>query len=98
MPPESAVLVHNAPVDENVLAEDELLASIELPTARAGTRSRYHKVMDRETWTHAVVSAAVVLEMDQEVCRSAPSALAAASSRPKSGMWERQRSSVPACG
>jgi xanthine dehydrogenase YagS FAD-binding subunit len=27
--------------------------------------------MDRETWTHAVVSAAVVLEMDQEVCRSA---------------------------
>src|SRR5258705_1494952 len=56
---------------ENVLAEDELLASIEVPAARAGTRSRYHKVMDRETWTHAVVSAAVVLEMDQEVCRSA---------------------------
>jgi xanthine dehydrogenase YagS FAD-binding subunit len=27
--------------------------------------------MDRETWTHAVVSAAVVLEMDQQVCRSA---------------------------
>ena len=56
---------------ENVLAEDELLASIELPAARAGTRSRYHKVMDRETWTHAVVSAAVVLEMDQDLCRSA---------------------------
>ena len=27
--------------------------------------------MDREAWTHAVVSAAVVLEMDQDVCRSA---------------------------
>src|SRR5258708_39003400 len=27
--------------------------------------------MDRETWTHAVVSAAVVLEMDQDLCRSA---------------------------
>jgi xanthine dehydrogenase YagS FAD-binding subunit len=27
--------------------------------------------MDRETWTHAVVSAAVVLELDQQVCRSA---------------------------
>ena len=27
--------------------------------------------MDREAWTHAVVSAAVVLEMDQGVCRTA---------------------------
>ena len=26
--------------------------------------------MDRETWTHAVVSAAVVLEMEKDVCRS----------------------------
>jgi len=28
-------------------------------------------VMDREAWTHAVVSAAIVLEMDQQVCRTA---------------------------
>ena len=56
---------------ENVLADDEVLASIELPAARPGTRSRYYKVLDREAWTHAVVSAAVVLEMDQQVCRSA---------------------------
>ncbi len=46
-------------------------ASIELPAARPGTRSTYHKVLDREAWTHAVVSAAVVLEMDKDVCRSA---------------------------
>ncbi len=65
------VLPRLNPARENVLAEDEMLASIEVPAAKAGTRSRYHKVMDRETWTHAVVSAAVVLEMDQEVCRSA---------------------------
>ncbi len=38
---------------------------------RAGTRSTYHKVLDREAWTHAVVSAAVVLEMDGGVCRRA---------------------------
>jgi len=56
---------------ENVLAEDEVLAHIEIPSARPGTRSTYHKVMDREAWTHAVVSAAIVLEMDQDVCRSA---------------------------
>src|SRR5262245_46379686 len=36
-----------------------------------GTRSTYHKIMDREAWTHAVVRAAIVLEMDRQVCRSA---------------------------
>ncbi len=48
-----------------------MLAHIEIPSARPGTRSTYHKVMDREAWTHAVVSAAIVLEMDKDVCRSA---------------------------
>ena len=56
---------------ENVLAEDEVLASIQLPAPRPGQRGAYHKEMDREAWTHAVVSAAVILEMDQDVCRSA---------------------------
>jgi xanthine dehydrogenase YagS FAD-binding subunit len=27
--------------------------------------------MDREAWTHAVVSAAIMLEMDKQTCRSA---------------------------
>src|ERR1700688_669880 len=56
---------------ENVLADDEVLAGIELPAQRPGTRSTYHKILDREAWTHAVVSAAVVLEMDKDVCRNA---------------------------
>jgi xanthine dehydrogenase YagS FAD-binding subunit len=56
---------------ENVLSKDEVLAAIQLPAARPGTRSTYHKVLDREAWTHAVVSAAIVLEMDQQICRSA---------------------------
>jgi xanthine dehydrogenase YagS FAD-binding subunit len=56
---------------ENVLAEDEVLASIHLPSLRPGQRSTYHKEMDREAWTHAVVSVAVVLDMDKDVCRSA---------------------------
>ena len=46
---------------ENVLAEDEVLAAIALPAPRPGARSTYHKVLDREAWTHAVVSAAIVL-------------------------------------
>jgi xanthine dehydrogenase YagS FAD-binding subunit len=59
------------PGRENVLAVDEALAEIQVPAPRMGTRSTYHKIMDREAWTHAVVSAAVVLEMDRQICRSA---------------------------
>jgi xanthine dehydrogenase YagS FAD-binding subunit len=56
---------------ENVLRDGELLASITLPPARPRARSTYHKVLDREAWTHAVVSAAIVLEMNEDVCLSA---------------------------
>jgi xanthine dehydrogenase YagS FAD-binding subunit len=54
-----------------VLALDELVTEIVLPAARPGVRSTYHKVLDREAWTHAVVSSAIVLDMDKQVCRSA---------------------------
>jgi len=56
---------------ENVLANDEVLASVHVPTAASGMRSLYEKVLDREAWTHAVVSAAVVLRMDGQICRGA---------------------------
>jgi xanthine dehydrogenase YagS FAD-binding subunit len=56
---------------ENVLANDEVLASLHIPTAASGMRSMYEKVLDREAWTHAVVSAAVVLRMDGQTCRGA---------------------------
>jgi xanthine dehydrogenase YagS FAD-binding subunit len=65
---------------ENVLAPDEVLAGFVLPRLQPGTRSTYHKIMDREAWTHAVVSVAVVLEMEpgnpgnnanNAVCKSA---------------------------
>jgi xanthine dehydrogenase YagS FAD-binding subunit len=56
---------------ENALGDDEVLVAIELPAPRGGVRSTYHKLMDRATWTHAVGSAAVALEMDGDTCRSA---------------------------
>src|SRR6185369_1324987 len=56
---------------ENVLAQDELLASITVPRRAAGAKSAYRKVMDREAWTHALVSVAVALEMEKDVCKSA---------------------------
>jgi xanthine dehydrogenase YagS FAD-binding subunit len=56
---------------ENVLAENEVLASVVVPRATAGMRSRYVKVMDREAWTHALVSAAAVVHLDGDLCRQA---------------------------
>jgi xanthine dehydrogenase YagS FAD-binding subunit len=56
---------------ENVLAPDDVLFAITLPAPRAGVRSTYHKVLDREAWTHAVVSVAMVLDIDKQVCRRA---------------------------
>jgi xanthine dehydrogenase YagS FAD-binding subunit len=59
------------PARENILANDEVLAEIRLPAVKNGARSTYHKEMDRESWTHAVVSVAVVMEMDGQVCKNA---------------------------
>jgi len=56
---------------ENVLADDEVLASIDVPAAPAGRRSTYRKIMDRANWTHAVGSAAVLLDMDGDRCSAA---------------------------
>jgi len=56
---------------ENVLADDEVLASVDIPGPSTRVRSGYHKVMDRETWTHALVSVAAALEMDGDTCRGA---------------------------
>ncbi len=65
------VLPRQNAVAENVLANDEVLTSVEIPAARAGTRSVYAKVLDREAWTHAVISAAIVLQMEGRICRRA---------------------------
>jgi xanthine dehydrogenase YagS FAD-binding subunit len=56
---------------ENVLKGGEILESVWVPAARPNVRSTYHKIMDREAWTHAVVSAAAVLEMSGNTCRRA---------------------------
>ena len=65
------VLPVTNPEKENVVASNELLAGVSIPRPKANTRSAYKKVMDREAWTHAVVSVAVVLEMDGMVCSGA---------------------------
>jgi xanthine dehydrogenase YagS FAD-binding subunit len=59
------------PARENALGDDEVLATVRIPALPASARSTYRKVMDRQAWTHAVVSAAGVLDMAGGVCRSA---------------------------
>ena len=59
---------------ENVLAPGDIVTQLALPP-QPGTRSAYTKVTDREAWTHAVVSAAVALVVEDGVCRRAGIAL-----------------------
>ena len=59
------------PARENTLAKDEVLVEVRLPAAARGLRSTYHKELDRESWTHAIVSVAIALDMNQGTCRSA---------------------------
>ncbi|HLH41686.1 MAG TPA: xanthine dehydrogenase family protein subunit M [Bryobacteraceae bacterium] len=59
------------PSRENVLAQDEVLVEVRLPPASPALRGAYHKELDRESWTHAIVSVAVALEMDRDVCKEA---------------------------
>ena len=56
---------------ENVLGEDEVLAEIQLPPVQADERSTYVKIMDREAWTHAVVSLALSLQLRGGICTQA---------------------------
>ena len=59
------------PSRENILRDGDIVESVVIPMPRASARSTYHKIMDREAWTHAIVSAAIVMDMDKSVCRSA---------------------------
>ena len=65
------VLPSQNPARENVLAATELLTSVRIPTPVAGVVSTYLKITDRAAWTHAEVSAAVVLHVEGERIRSA---------------------------
>lgn len=65
------VLPSQNPARENVLTATEILTGVRVPTPAPGVISTYLKVTDREAWTHAEVSAAVVLHMDGARIRTA---------------------------
>ncbi len=51
-------------------SQTPLLAGVRIPTPAAGVVCTYLKIMDREAWTHAEVSVAVVLHMDGDRIRT----------------------------
>jgi xanthine dehydrogenase YagS FAD-binding subunit len=59
------------PSRENVLREDEIVTGVILPAAVPGVRSTYMKLLDRESWTHALASVALTLDLQGGVCRRA---------------------------
>lgn len=48
---------------ETMIAEDELLLSLDIPALPGGTRSTYLKAMDRKVWAFALVGVAAVLQV-----------------------------------
>jgi xanthine dehydrogenase YagS FAD-binding subunit len=65
------VLPSQNPARENTLAATELLAGVRIPTPAASVVSTYLKITDREAWTHAEVSVAVMLHMEDARIRTA---------------------------
>lgn len=65
------VLPSQNPARENALGATELLTGVSIPTPAAGVVSTYLKITDREAWTHAEVSVAVVLHVEGERIRTA---------------------------
>jgi xanthine dehydrogenase YagS FAD-binding subunit len=82
----SAADFHTLPADDrgirkhNVMDDDELITSIELPCAMPN--SAYLKVRERESYEFAIASAAVGLELDGGVIRKARIALGSVAMRP----------------
>jgi len=65
------VLPNQNPARENALVATEILTGVRMPTPAAGVVSTYLKITDREAWTHAEVSVAVVLHVDGDRIRTA---------------------------
>lgn len=65
------VLPSQNPARENSMLETELLTAVRLPLPATNAASTYFKLMDREAWTHAEVSVAVVIERSGAAISSA---------------------------
>jgi xanthine dehydrogenase YagS FAD-binding subunit len=65
------VLPSQNPARENTLAATDLLTGVRIPTPATGVVSTYLKITDREAWTHAEVSVALRLHLEDRRIRTA---------------------------
>lgn len=72
----------NTPHVEHDLAQGELITSLFLPDAPHAVRSAYLKVRDRSEYEFALASAAVGIELDRGLIRSARVALGGVATKP----------------
>lgn len=72
----------STPHVETVLAPDELILRIRVPTTPLGRASIYHKIRDRESYAFALASAAVALQMDGDRVGDARIAIGGLATRP----------------
>ena len=70
------------PEIESVLAPGELVTHVELPAMAFATRSRYTKVRDRASFSFALASAAVALDVRGDTVRDARIALGGVATKP----------------
>jgi xanthine dehydrogenase YagS FAD-binding subunit len=70
------------PQDEFTLRLGEMIVAVVVPKAAAGRASTYHKIRDRESFSFALASAAVALDMDGGLVRGARIALGGVATKP----------------
>ncbi|MGD2091376.1 MAG: xanthine dehydrogenase family protein subunit M [Candidatus Aminicenantes bacterium] len=69
------VLPEKVVTRENILKPGEIITEIQVPDLPAGTRSGYLKLKERDVWDFATVSAAAVLQVQQDIVQTARVAL-----------------------
>jgi xanthine dehydrogenase YagS FAD-binding subunit len=67
---------------QNVLEAGELIETIDIPLPSEGSKGIYLKIMERATWSFAMVSVAVQIEWDGEQARQARIALGGVAGMP----------------
>lgn len=76
------LLPGDTPHLETALEHGELIASVDLPVIPNNARSHYLKIRDRTSYAFALVSAAVVLEINEDVISFARVALGGVGTKP----------------
>lgn len=68
---------------ETTLAADEVIVAVHIPAQPAGARGVYHKLMDRQAWAYALVSAAAQVTLTDGQVERARLALGGVANAPR---------------